>query len=83
MKQRPTMPSPRPRRPSRAPDIDAIKAAGEKLQEAGHKLAEVVYSSAQELTLARLALQGRVQRPALTTWSMPTTRSSTTIKNNQ
>ncbi|MDY4691873.1 MAG: molecular chaperone DnaK, partial [Atopobiaceae bacterium] len=28
-------------------DIDAIKAAGEKLQEVGHKLAEVVYSSAQ------------------------------------
>ena len=28
-------------------DIEAIKAAGEKLQEVGHKLAEVVYSSAQ------------------------------------
>jgi molecular chaperone DnaK len=27
-------------------DIDAIKAAGDKLQEAGHKLAEVVYSDA-------------------------------------
>ena len=29
-------------------DIDAIKAAGDKLQEVGHKLAEVVYSSAQQ-----------------------------------
>ena len=29
-------------------DIDAIKAAGDKLQEVGHKLAEVVYSSAQD-----------------------------------
>ena len=28
-------------------DVDAIKAAGDKLQEVGHKLAEVVYSSAQ------------------------------------
>ena len=27
-------------------DIDAIKAAGEKLQEVGHKLAEIVYSNA-------------------------------------
>ena len=26
-------------------DVDAIKAAGDKLQEVGHKLAEVVYSS--------------------------------------
>jgi molecular chaperone DnaK len=31
-------------------DIDAIKAAGEKLQEASHKLAEVVYSDAQAQT---------------------------------
>ena len=31
-------------------DIDAIKAAGEKLQEASHKLAEVVYSNTQEQT---------------------------------
>ena len=29
-------------------DIDAIKAAGDKLQEVGHKLAEVVYSSVQQ-----------------------------------
>ncbi|WP_308001579.1 molecular chaperone DnaK [uncultured Parolsenella sp.] len=29
-------------------EIDAIKAAGDKLQEVGHKLAEVVYSSAQQ-----------------------------------
>ena len=28
-------------------DVDAIKAAGDKLQEVGHKLAEVVYSSTQ------------------------------------
>ena len=28
-------------------DVDAIKAAGDKLQEVGHKLAEVIYSSAQ------------------------------------
>ena len=31
-------------------DIDAIKAAGEKLQEAGHKLAQVVYSQTQAET---------------------------------
>ena len=31
-------------------DIDAIKAAGEKLQEASHKLAEVVSSNTQEQT---------------------------------
>ncbi len=31
-------------------DIDAIKAAGEKLQEASHKLAKVVYSNTQEQT---------------------------------
>ena len=31
-------------------DIDAIKAAGEKLQEVGHKLAEVVYANTQEQT---------------------------------
>lgn len=29
-------------------DIDAIKAAGEKLQEVGHKLAEIVYSNAND-----------------------------------
>lgn len=29
-------------------DIEAIKAAGEKLQEVGHKLAEIVYSNAQQ-----------------------------------
>lgn len=29
-------------------DIEAIKAAGEKLQEFGHKLAEIVYSNAQQ-----------------------------------
>ena len=33
-------------------DIDAIKAAGEKLQEVGHKLAEVVYANTQEQTAA-------------------------------
>ncbi|MCR5393073.1 MAG: molecular chaperone DnaK [Olsenella sp.] len=33
-------------------DIDAIKAAGEKLQEASHKLAEVVYSNTQDQTAA-------------------------------
>lgn len=31
-------------------DIDAIKAAGEKLQEASHKLAEVVYSNTKDQT---------------------------------
>ena len=31
-------------------DIDAIKTAGEKLQEVGHKLAEIVYSDAQAQT---------------------------------
>ena len=31
-------------------DVDAIKAAGDKLQEVGHKLAEVVYASTQEQT---------------------------------
>ena len=31
-------------------DIEAIKSAGEKLQEAGHKLAEVVYSNVQTET---------------------------------
>ena len=29
-------------------DIDAIKSAGEKLQEVGHKLAEIVYSDTDE-----------------------------------
>ena len=29
-------------------DVDAIRAAGDKLQEVGHKLAEVVYSATQE-----------------------------------
>lgn len=29
-------------------DIEAIKVAGEKLQEVGHKLAEIVYSNAQQ-----------------------------------
>ena len=40
-------------------DIDAIKAAGEKLQEASHKLAEVVYSDAQAQTA-----QGGSQQPS-------------------
>ncbi len=31
-------------------DTDAIKAAGDKLQEVGHKLAEVVYASTQDQT---------------------------------
>ena len=31
-------------------DVDAIRAAGDKLQEVGHKLAEVVYASTQEQT---------------------------------
>ena len=29
-------------------DVDAIRAAGDKLQEVGHKLAEVVYSATQD-----------------------------------
>ena len=29
-------------------DVEAIRAAGDKLQEVGHKLAEVVYSATQE-----------------------------------
>ena len=33
-------------------DIDAIKTAGDKLQEVGHKLAEIVYSNTQEQTAA-------------------------------
>lgn len=33
-------------------DIEAVKAAGEKLQEVGHKLAEIVYSDAQAQTAA-------------------------------
>ena len=33
-------------------DTDAIKAAGEKLQEVGHKLAEIVYSDTQAQTSA-------------------------------
>ncbi|EHF02783.1 chaperone protein DnaK [Olsenella sp. DNF00959] len=33
-------------------DVDAIKAAGEKLQEVGHKLAEIVYSDTQAQTSA-------------------------------
>jgi molecular chaperone DnaK len=31
-------------------DIDAIKAAGEKLQQVGYKLAEIVYSDQQDQT---------------------------------
>ncbi|MBR3235792.1 MAG: Hsp70 family protein, partial [Atopobiaceae bacterium] len=31
-------------------DIDSIKAAGEKLQQAGYKLAEIVYSDQQDQT---------------------------------
>ena len=31
-------------------DVDAIRAAGDKLQEVGHKLAEVVYSATQDET---------------------------------
>ncbi len=31
-------------------DVDAIKAAGDKLQEVGHKLAEVVYANTQDQT---------------------------------
>jgi len=33
-------------------DVDAIKVAGDKLQEVGHKLAEIVYSNTQEQTAA-------------------------------
>ena len=39
-------------------DVDAIRAAGDKLQEVGHKLAEVVYSATQEDAAAGAAAQG-------------------------
>ena len=39
-------------------DVDAIRAAGDKLQEVGHKLAEVVYSATQEDATAGAAAQG-------------------------
>ena len=34
-------------------DVDAIRAAGDKLQEVGHKLAEVVYASTQQQTASQ------------------------------
>ena len=39
-------------------DVDAIRAAGDKLQEVGHKLAEVVYSATQEDATAGAGAQG-------------------------
>ena len=39
-------------------DVDAIRAAGDKLQEVGHKLAEVVYSATQEDAAAGAGAQG-------------------------
>ena len=63
-------------------DIEAIKAATEKLQQAGYKLAEVVYSSQQgaagadaQPSRARGAGRRRQRRP-----SRPTTRSSMTTR---
>jgi molecular chaperone DnaK len=62
-------------------DIDAIKAAGEKLQDVGHKLAEIVYSTTNAQTAGAMTLRAHSSSPALlTTWSMPTTRSSTTTR---
>ena len=39
-------------------DVDAIRAAGDKLQEVGYKLAEVVYSATQEDAAAGAGAQG-------------------------
>jgi molecular chaperone DnaK len=39
-------------------DIEAIKAAGEKLQQAGYKLAEIVYSDQEAQTGASAGTNG-------------------------
>ena len=44
-------------------DIDAIKAAGEKLQDVGHKLAEIVYSTTNAQTAGSTADAGAQQQP--------------------
>ena len=61
-------------------DIEAIKAATEKLQQAGYKLAEVAYSQ-QGADQAAGATQ-RALGP-MTAPSRPTTRSSTTKKGSK
>ncbi|MGN0071195.1 MAG: molecular chaperone DnaK [Atopobiaceae bacterium] len=43
-------------------DIDAIKAAGEKLQDVGHKLAEIVYSTTNAQTAGGAADAGAQQQ---------------------
>ncbi|WP_368018802.1 molecular chaperone DnaK [Olsenella sp. AGMB03486] len=43
-------------------DIDAIKAAGEKLQDVGHKLAEIVYSTTNAQTAGGTADAGAQQQ---------------------
>jgi molecular chaperone DnaK len=43
-------------------DIDAIKAAGEKLQDVGHKLAEIVYSTTNAQTAGSTADAGAQQQ---------------------
>ena len=58
-------------------DIEAIKAATEKLQQAGYKLAEVAYSQ-QGADQAAGAATGPMMAP-----SRPTTRSSTIRKGSK
>ena len=60
-------------------DIDAIKAATEKIQQAGYKPAEVVYSTEGAAAGARAGAQPGAQPARPMTPSRPTTRSSTTI----
>ena len=43
-------------------DIDAIKAAGEKLQDVGHKLAEIVYSTTNAQTAGAAGAAGAQQQ---------------------
>ena len=57
-------------------DIDAIKAATEKMQQAGYKLAEVVYSTEGAAAGAAGRRCRDARRPM--TPSRPTTRSSMT-----